>query len=535
MSREPIAPSFADANGRAWDRRVAFGFAALFLLAVVFALVAPQPALLYRITDDAYYYFQVARNVVLGHGLTFDGVNETNGFHPLWMVVLVPVFAIVPNDPDRALRLVFVVIALVAALAGWAAYRAAVRFAGRLVALAMLPALASPFLSNPVLNGLETGLLVWLLYEFLNACEAHDLLLLGGPKRRDIALGLWIAALFLCRLDSVFLVFGLLIVWLARLRRGEIGALLRKVVVVGLTAAVPVGLYLAWSKIRFGHFVPISGQLKSTFPVVSFSTYELGLPDTKIGELLLGIATVALAIVWLGRRGHEAPRGSGLPALVAAWIGACLHFVNRILFMNWAVHWWHYTLYGPVAWLASALAVRPLIRRRGQAILLASVLAIGSLGMGWLDARHRGVKQERWIEAALWARAHLPRDAVVGMTDCGLFGYLSERRTINLDGVINSFAYWQALRERRLDRFLAEQGVTHFACHAVQYENGVFVVLMSVHVLGEPNAALLTTPDAEVYRSAPYSQGLYVVWDARKVHVLNDVRDLPEQLARLRR
>jgi len=31
--------------------------------------------------DDAFYYFQIAKNVGHGHGFTFDGLHETNGFH----------------------------------------------------------------------------------------------------------------------------------------------------------------------------------------------------------------------------------------------------------------------------------------------------------------------------------------------------------------------------------------------------------------------------------------------------------------------
>ena len=35
--------------------------------------------------DDAWYYFQIARNVAGGRGSTFDGLHHTNGYHPLWL------------------------------------------------------------------------------------------------------------------------------------------------------------------------------------------------------------------------------------------------------------------------------------------------------------------------------------------------------------------------------------------------------------------------------------------------------------------
>ena len=50
------------------------------------------------LTDDAFYYFQVARNVSEGYGFTFDRINPSNGFQPLWMFVCIPVFALARFD-----------------------------------------------------------------------------------------------------------------------------------------------------------------------------------------------------------------------------------------------------------------------------------------------------------------------------------------------------------------------------------------------------------------------------------------------------
>jgi hypothetical protein len=47
--------------------------------------------------EDGYYYLQIARNAALGHGSTYDGVTPTNGYHPLWMLALVPVFRAFPG------------------------------------------------------------------------------------------------------------------------------------------------------------------------------------------------------------------------------------------------------------------------------------------------------------------------------------------------------------------------------------------------------------------------------------------------------
>jgi len=46
------------------------------------------------LADDAYYYFVIARNLAYGLGSTFDGIAPTNGYHPLWMALLVPLAAL---------------------------------------------------------------------------------------------------------------------------------------------------------------------------------------------------------------------------------------------------------------------------------------------------------------------------------------------------------------------------------------------------------------------------------------------------------
>ena len=48
--------------------------------------------------DDAYYYFKIASNITQGFGITFDTINPTNGFHPLWMLVLLPLFALITSQ-----------------------------------------------------------------------------------------------------------------------------------------------------------------------------------------------------------------------------------------------------------------------------------------------------------------------------------------------------------------------------------------------------------------------------------------------------
>jgi hypothetical protein len=75
------------------------------------------------IRDDAYYYFKVAQNISEGHGSTMDGINLTNGYHPLWMLVCLPIFSLARFDLILPLRVLVVASGLISAGTGILLFR----------------------------------------------------------------------------------------------------------------------------------------------------------------------------------------------------------------------------------------------------------------------------------------------------------------------------------------------------------------------------------------------------------------------------
>ena len=75
--------------------RIEIFFLLLALIpALYIAFCNPNTILDWYSSDDGFLYFQVARNLAAGHGFTFDGINPTNGFHPLWLLLITPIFAL---------------------------------------------------------------------------------------------------------------------------------------------------------------------------------------------------------------------------------------------------------------------------------------------------------------------------------------------------------------------------------------------------------------------------------------------------------
>ena len=93
--------------------RFEFIIALLILSSHVIAAVSPHNGLMnwFR-TDDAFYYFQTARNISQGSGITFDGINLTNGFHPLWMLICIPVFSLARWDLYLPFRILVIILGI---------------------------------------------------------------------------------------------------------------------------------------------------------------------------------------------------------------------------------------------------------------------------------------------------------------------------------------------------------------------------------------------------------------------------------------
>ena len=87
------------------------------------SFLKPDTLLNWFSTDDAFYYFKTAQNITEGAGVTFDGIAPTNGFHPLWMLICIPVFSLARVNLFLPLRILIVLQGLLNALSGYLLYR----------------------------------------------------------------------------------------------------------------------------------------------------------------------------------------------------------------------------------------------------------------------------------------------------------------------------------------------------------------------------------------------------------------------------
>ena len=473
----------------------AVGVTAVWLAIVIFWRDAP-----FALTfDDAFYYFGIARNVAHGHGSTFDGIDPTNGYHPLWMLMAVPVYA-AGLDGTTAVRvllalqvLIFggalVTIASVAgrAIAGWDRLRRSraedgdhlARWCTVIVAAALALGGGNPFVVGVFVNGLESGVLV-VFDALLLAVGARwrGRFLTGGSSRARLGVAVLLALTILARTDSVLLVGALGLWCLAEARQEGLGrrAIGPLVELFAIPLVTLIG-YLVSNQVQFGIWLQISGIVKRQ-PL-----------NLARGAVMMVVSLVALAIGrWGFRRMTGAAIGSRRFRRVArfasstSWYaGFCLVLVAYYQVLQTQQWPWYYCpvvvyllfmlVLGVADFAESVVVDAPQGASVSRALapialilLVPLFVAFGYQTRTFVDPHLRSIELAN-RDAGEWISANLPTNVVLASWDAGVVGYYSNRSIINLDGVANSKEFYDAGVHGTVRSFLESRGLAGIVNH----------------------------------------------------------------------
>ena len=464
--------------------------------------------------DDAYYYFQTARNLADGKFSTFDGgITRTNGYHPLWMLFITPFYWVL--DPETALFGIKVLeILLVAAGVALIVLAARLAHLSWILLFAALPAL---YQRQFLFMGMEAAAALFLLGLFFLVL----ILFARDPARWRWALAATVFILPWVRLEYVAISISAtamlcLMEWPQKGQRLDRAAsvLARHEAAVPLLASCAgILVYFAYNGLVFGGIVPVSGAVKLWWSRGYFAGeggYDLVRNVQDIMQVLDGYAgirelLVALEagcwflLVWGFSRGQGKREDRLLLAFLAGvsslGAGHLAKIAQTSLTMSPFLVSYSAWYYVP-AYLAVALIVPVrcwvaihFIRRFGpqnravQQISRFCILAIGAtfvFNQTSFTYPYRFVDRSRHSLAMDWSPVMssyagaqvinriLPEGSVIGAWDSGVFGYFSRFPVVNLDGLMNSYDYLRSPAKRS---FYRKFGITHFANHRRAGEN----------------------------------------------------------------
>ena len=431
--------------------------------------------------DDAFYYAEIARNLSEGAGSTFDTINVTNGYHPLWQGLATTVY-LVGFDGVAAIRallaiqLVMWVIALwvIAGIVGrrlGGTPKAVVVLVGGVLALAG----GNPFVLKMVVNGLEAAPAVLIAVLLLDRLDRQDGKVLGGTQLTRLLTGSLLGLAFLARTDAALLLVCLGAWALVEARSRGRGAATRKAlaevfVLPALTVFAYGTINLAW----FGHLTQVSGDVKRAAIT----------PGRVVLLLLAGAAAVAL----MARLGRERDpevrpkfwRVAGFCAHTAWYPAFLVLLLGYYLILSTQLWLWYFAPMGLYATTLLVLVAGDLAdgarletpdRAPNRAVLpIAAILGVPLVLAFAIQLRSFADPNLRSIQVAnremgSWISDNLPADAVLGSGDAGVVGYFTEQPVINLDGVVNSFDYLEAGESGAQDEFLSDRDLAYVVNH----------------------------------------------------------------------
>ena len=461
--------------------------------------------------DDAFYYFQIARNFADGQFSTFDGgITRTNGYHPLWMFFITPLWWVFDSESVLfAIQVFQIMLAAIAIVLIVIAARLA-----NVYWLLLFGALPVLYNTSYIFKGLEVSSALFML---------GMLFLALGLYMRDPVRWRWYLAIVAFLLPWVRLEYMaislavtaiLCFIEYSRAHNHKTG---ERVLGYSLTPLLGAGagclVYFAYNRIVFGGYVPVSGATKQFNSQVRFDgEYSFLRNFQEIAnlwffdqELLIAFEVfIYFFLIWYfclkSRKGGCWIFLSLMIGMFGLAVGHVAKFVQSVITMHPSVVQASYWYYVP-GFLMTAL-ITPMrcyvviyfinhfvdgkypriagILRKSIFVFAVWFIFMNTIFLGPYKHIEFYSKPARntWVESkyagATLMNNILPEGSIIGSWDAGALGYFSRFPVVNLDGLVNSYDYLQMRRDNsnwNSDRYSDDYlelyrrlfGVTHFA------------------------------------------------------------------------
>lgn len=446
-------------------KRLIYLFSFGLLIRLVLAWL-PEKYFFYLVSDDAYYYFSVARNLATRGMLSADGITLTNGFHPLWLFMMTPIYLLFgASNPWLSIHVTITLAAFFDMAAAFLIYKVLERLGKPNVGFwAAAFYTVTPYGLLHTMNGLETAQNNFFLALLVYLSVKADLEWL---KTNWFFLGCVCGLTLLSRTDNIFVVsvFLAFLLW-----RNRNLALITKTVAISSLIVSP---WLLYNLLTFGTIFQTSGAaypyihhqqfLKEHGTYLSSNIFshilKLGFYSFTDNAFHYGswILTIAIGVILVLRlRKWPQKYRPLLWTLAAAMLFICFH-----IFIRWSVRLW----YAQAVFVLTLPVIALTCERLNKKMLWVGTLVTLLLSGSWSVANPFRVADRSKVMLNL-VQKKIPQDDKVGIFNSGFTQYFTDQRVFNLDGLVNNeiLEYYkkrngmQYFRERKIRWLLDTQG-----------------------------------------------------------------------------
>jgi len=478
------------------------------------------------LADDAFYYYMLAKNMVYGQGVVFNEGVITNGFHPLYALILLPVFSLLyplgENVPIYASLYILTLFSVATSILLYLITGKLVnKNAGLLAAFIWL---FNPYILFVSLLGLETPIQIFLIslltYYLLSRESKTDF-----TFRESMVIGLLIGLVFLSRMDGLSIAVGvgvsLILRKLLHERSGKsfnINQLLKPdLVVISVVAFLTVLPWVSWTLLEAGRLTPVSGDAlrimrlnayenlpyyrKALVGVFNTGTYTAkffmcSIKNTTQGSYFVAVALFLPILILLLRKDDLIKKL--LKSLDFLVIGSIVYY-SFYWFYQFGLREWYslYTLF-LLTIVFSTTIIKIITEIKSEKLkkitysllifFLVSTYVTGGV-IRYVGGSYPQLELN-W-RAAKYISMEIPENVILGSFNTGAFQYYTkDHEVINLDGVMNSLSY-HARKKNRMEEYILEKNISYIIDSAVELE---FV-----------NRSILTLQPVETFEMQAYS------------------------------
>jgi len=449
-----------------------------------------------RLPDDALYYFTIARNLAHGYGMSFDGIHPTNGMHPLWLLLITPIFALHLTQwgfIHATLLLQSFLDVVIIWLIGSTVYdflpgaqesnrKTAAGAAALIYALSTLVIVRS-------IDGMETTLaaLFFVLWfrSYFHATNGHR----GTKWTGWTGLGIITGLLLLARTDSFIVLIPIALYLIATKWHGE----WRGMILAFLVACAVVSPWLLWNIAHFGTIMQSSGE---AVPMLAMRKYDVlyGSGLGKYWHLCIEALRNVLKPFWYAALGlplftigyaiiaRRKKLSSGERAIYLLVFGGVLLLLVHSLFRGFIRDWYVEELV-PIFLIGFGVSIgsnagQTEARASGRWALAALVIVLQLL----LYRKPQYVSQAAVLESGVPAVEQLSTHYKIASFNSGYYGYFARRpgSIVDIDGVVNSDAL-AALKAGQLGVYLDRDSVSYILDFKGDF--GGYINLFDRHLL----------------------------------------------------
>jgi hypothetical protein len=394
------------------------------IIFTVLYLIGLLPFIDFKV-DDAFISYVYSKNLLIGNGLTYNGLMVEGYSNPLWTVLLVP-FVGFGINPLTASRIISILFALLSCIFTFKLSKEIVPLDSQIPAIlgTLSITVLSPFLAWSM-GGLETiffsSLIVALVYLELLGTQSMKH---GSPV---------ILFLIAVTRPEGAMVSVIWLLYRIRMQTTKLKITLREFLLFFILFSIFLGLRYS----TYGYLLPntayrkVSPSLANTLEagkwLISFITLR-----PLFGIILLGgVSTILLDSSML--------KQSALP------FGIIISFIGFILISGrgWMPH--HRLLTPIIPLLAIPITALYKIPKRKLIKMIVAVITVLGIGIELYLANtlykplsiEFGNFTEGLIQAGKWIRENTDSEDIIAVVDAGALAYYAERPTIDIIGLNN--------------------------------------------------------------------------------------------------